>query len=107
MSTKRSCFDVLTSVLYLGQLLNTSGASLCMEDETMMCPVQILFAGRHALSELVVDQFIPNDTAMHADTARVQVLVTSFIDTFAVPSHCGSASYQGLGLIVQACITFC
>lgn len=32
-----------------------------------------VMTGRHPLAELVMDTFIPNDTTMQADAARVQV----------------------------------
>lgn len=55
-------------------------------------------AGRHALSELVVDQFIPNGTSMHADTARVQVLPTAFINAFLMAS---ALNFRGLHFGIQ------
>jgi hypothetical protein len=34
----------------------------------------LLLAGRHPLAEVVVDTFIPNDTLMQAEQARVHVI---------------------------------
>jgi hypothetical protein len=42
-------------------------------------------AGRHPLSELVVDRFIPNDTHMGQDSSRVHIITGGWVTS---PYHC-------------------
>jgi hypothetical protein len=46
-------------------------------------------AGRHLLTEMVADAYIPNDTAMRADSGRVQVITgPNFSGGDQAASHC-------------------
>ena len=71
---------VLPCLLVLGILATTVnvqtvhfGQRNCVIAETRIKQLHCYVTGRHMLTEMVVDNYIPNDTHMTADESRVQV----------------------------------